>query len=57
MKALRSSLEPRQPGEEHGAGAPESPAMRVATWHINNVVKRGDLLCDWLERTQPDVVA
>ncbi|RYY73491.1 MAG: exodeoxyribonuclease III, partial [Comamonadaceae bacterium] len=31
--------------------------MRVATWNINNVVKRVDLLCDWLERTQPDVVA
>ncbi len=31
--------------------------MRVATWNINNVVKRLDLLLDWLERTQPDVVA
>jgi bifunctional non-homologous end joining protein LigD len=31
--------------------------VRVATWNINNIAKRLDLLCDWLERTQPDVVA
>ncbi len=31
--------------------------MRVATWNINNVVKRLDLLLDWLGRTRPDVVA
>lgn len=31
--------------------------MRVATWNINNVNKRIDLLVDWLQRTQPDVVA
>lgn len=31
--------------------------MRVATWNINNVVSRLDLLLGWLERTQPDVVA
>jgi bifunctional non-homologous end joining protein LigD len=31
--------------------------MRVATWNINNVVKRLDLLLGWLGRTQPDVVA
>lgn len=31
--------------------------MRVATWNINNVRTRLTLLCDWLERTQPDVVA
>ena len=31
--------------------------MRVATWNINNVVKRTDLLIDWLGRTRPDVVA
>ena len=31
--------------------------MRVATWNINNVTKRLDLLLDWLERTKPDVVA
>ncbi|WP_076999597.1 DNA ligase D [Variovorax sp. KK3] len=31
--------------------------MHVASWNINNVVKRLDLLRDWLERTQPDVVA
>jgi bifunctional non-homologous end joining protein LigD len=31
--------------------------VRVATWNINNVVKRLDLLCDWLARTEPDVVA
>ncbi|MEF7613444.1 exodeoxyribonuclease III [Aquincola sp. MAHUQ-54] len=31
--------------------------MRVATWNINNVVRRLDLLVDWLGRTQPDVVA
>ncbi|WP_457424271.1 DNA ligase D [Roseateles sp. P5_E7] len=31
--------------------------MRVATWNINNVVKRIDLLLDWLDRTRPDVVA
>ena len=31
--------------------------MRVATWNINNVVKRQGLLLDWLARTQPDVVA
>ncbi|MCZ2496494.1 DNA ligase D [Xylophilus sp. Kf1] len=31
--------------------------MRVATWNINNVVKRQDLLVDWLQRTRPDVVA
>ena len=31
--------------------------MRVATWNINNVTKRLDLLLDWLARTKPDVVA
>ena len=31
--------------------------MRVATWNINNVNKRLALLVDWLQRTQPDVVA
>lgn len=31
--------------------------MRVATWNVNNVVRRLDLLLDWLARTQPDVVA
>ena len=31
--------------------------MRVATWNVNNVVRRLDLLLDWLERTKPDVVA
>lgn len=31
--------------------------MRVATWNINNVNKRIDLLVDWLQRTRPDVVA
>ena len=31
--------------------------MRVATWNINNVSKRITLLVDWLQRTQPDVVA
>lgn len=31
--------------------------MRVATWNINNVVRRLDLVLDWLGRTQPDVVA
>ena len=31
--------------------------MRVATWNINNVVRRLDLLLDWLARTRPDVVA
>jgi bifunctional non-homologous end joining protein LigD len=31
--------------------------MRVATWNINNVAKRLDLLLDWLARTRPDVLA
>lgn len=31
--------------------------MRVATWNINNVTKRLELVLDWLARTQPDVVA
>ena len=31
--------------------------MRVATWNVNNVVRRLDLLLDWLSRTRPDVVA
>ncbi len=31
--------------------------MRVATWNLNNVVKRIDPLVDWLGRTRPDVVA
>ena len=31
--------------------------MRVATWNVNNVLKRLDLLLDWLRRTRPDVVA
>ena len=31
--------------------------MRVATWNVNNVVRRLDLLLDWLELTQPHVVA
>lgn len=32
-------------------------AVRVATWNINNINKRIDLLVDWLRRTKPDVVA
>jgi len=31
--------------------------VRVATWNINNITKRLDLLLDWLARTKPDVVA
>jgi exodeoxyribonuclease III len=31
--------------------------VRVATWNVNNVARRLGLLLDWLERTQPDVVA
>lgn len=31
--------------------------MRVATWNLNNVVRRLPLLLDWLSRTRPDVVA
>jgi bifunctional non-homologous end joining protein LigD len=31
--------------------------VRVATWNINNITKRLDLLLDWLGRYQPDVVA
>lgn len=31
--------------------------MRVATWNINHVTRRLDLLLDWLARTRPDVVA
>ena len=31
--------------------------MRVATWNINNLRKRLDLILGWLERTRPDVVA
>ncbi|WP_436127116.1 DNA ligase D [Acidovorax sp. LjRoot117] len=31
--------------------------MRIATWNINNINKRIDLLVDWLRRTSPDVVA
>jgi bifunctional non-homologous end joining protein LigD len=31
--------------------------MKVATWNVNNVVRRLDLLLDWLARTRPDVVA
>lgn len=31
--------------------------MHVATWNINNVVKRLDLLLDWLAQRRPDVVA
>jgi exodeoxyribonuclease-3 len=31
--------------------------MRLATWNINNVNSRLDLLLAWLEATQPDVVA
>ncbi len=31
--------------------------MRVATWNVNNVVRRLDLLLGWLARNQPDVVA
>lgn len=31
--------------------------MRVATWNVNNILKRVDQLVDWLQRTQPDVVA
>lgn len=31
--------------------------LRGASWNINHVTKRRDLLLDWLERTRPDVVA
>jgi exodeoxyribonuclease III len=31
--------------------------VRVATWNVNNLTKRLDLVLDWLQRTRPDVVA
>lgn len=31
--------------------------MKLATWNVNNVNKRLDLLLAWLEATKPDVVA
>lgn len=31
--------------------------MLVATWNVNNVLKRLDQLLDWLDRRKPDVVA
>ncbi len=31
--------------------------MRIATWNVNNVLKRLPLLLAWLEITRPDVVA
>jgi bifunctional non-homologous end joining protein LigD len=31
--------------------------VRIATWNLNNITKRLDLLLDWLARTRPDVVA
>lgn len=31
--------------------------LRVATWNINHVNKRVELLVGWLQRTRPDVVA
>jgi len=31
--------------------------VRVATWNINNVTKRLDLLLEWLARAKPDVLA
>ena len=31
--------------------------MLVATWNVNNAVKRLDNLLDWLDRRKPDVVA
>ncbi|KQW43268.1 MULTISPECIES: exodeoxyribonuclease III [unclassified Roseateles] len=31
--------------------------MRVASWNINSIGRRAELLLDWLARTQPDVVA
>ena len=31
--------------------------MRIATWNVNNIVKRLPLLLAWLEATQPDAVA
>jgi exodeoxyribonuclease-3 len=34
-----------------------NPAMRLATWNINNINKRLPLLLAWLEATKPEVVA
>ena len=31
--------------------------MRLATWNVNNVLKRLPLLLAWLDATRPDVVA
>lgn len=31
--------------------------MRIATWNINNVVRRLERVTEWLQQTQPDVVA
>lgn len=31
--------------------------MKLATWNVNSIRARLDLLVDWLERQQPDVVA
>jgi exonuclease III len=34
-----------------------NPAMRLATWNINNINKRLPLLLAWLEATKPELVA
>jgi bifunctional non-homologous end joining protein LigD len=41
----------------HTLRASNGDVVRVASWNINNVVKRLDLVLDWLARTRPDVVA
>jgi len=30
--------------------------VRVASWNINNIVKRLKLLCNWLAQAKPDVL-
>ena len=40
-----------------GAAGRIRPRMKLATWNINDVVKRLPLLLDWLAEARPDIVA
>ena len=58
----------RRPSEDHGGGGPrvcgsprpDSPltrlTLKIATFNVNNINKRLDMLLAWLAATRPDVV-
>src|SRR5215467_5719485 len=43
-------------GGSGGRGARYGPRVKVATWNVNGIRARIDIVVDWLARHQPDVL-